>query len=241
MSGTLLVCVKAQVLGVSQGNVFEYNIVVHWSSSSESTPATLLEVNKTKTLTVTVSQVSGPLISTKILTTYQNGTQTTADASSNIVTGEVTGLPFIGANLEKNDLVNPSATEHWYINETITRTYQNETRETNHLIIEDIGTSNDVGAIRNSYEYYFDKSTGVLVQYINEISYGDTNQKTESILLASNVWQVSADPIQNQDNPTNSPSNSPTNSPTILYIVLAVVAILIAAIAITLVLRKKKK
>jgi hypothetical protein len=241
MSGTLLVCVKAQVLGVSQGNVFEYNIIVHWSSSSESTPATLLEVNKTKTLTVTVSQVSGSLISTKILTTYQNGTQTTADASSNVVTGEVTGLPFIGANLAKNDLVNPSATEHWYINETVTRTYQNETRETNHLIIEDISASDDVGAIKNSYEYYFDKSTGVLVQYINEISYGDTTEKTESVLLASNVWQVSADQIQNQDNPTSSPSNSRTNSPTILYIILAVVVILIAVIAIIFVLRKKKK
>ena len=233
MASTILVNVRAEVLGVSQGNVFEYNMIARWNSPSQSAPPELLELNQTKMIKVTVSEVSGSLISTKILTSYQNGTESTADGSCNIGTGECTGLPFIGANLEKNDLVNPSASEHWYVNETVTRTYQDDPRETNHLKIEDTGTSDGVGVVKSTYDYYFDKSTGVLVEYTTELSYNDVSSITESKLLASNVWQVNGDLIQDQTTPTNSPAT--------LYMVVAITAIIIAVIAATVILKKKKK
>ncbi len=233
MASTLLVNVKAGVLGVSQGNVFEYNMIVHWNSPSESAPAELIDLNQTKMIKVTVVEVSGSLISTKISTSYLNGTESTSDGSCNIETGECTGLPFIGANLEKNDLVNPSASESWYVNETVTRTYQDGPRETNHLKIEDNVTLEEVGEVKSTYDYYFDKSTGVLVEYTTELSYIDLTSITESKLLASNVWHVTGDLIQDQD--------IPINSPTTLYIAIAITAIIIAIIAATVILKKKKK
>lgn len=233
MASTLLVNVKAGVLGVSQGDVFEYNMIVHWNSPSESAPAEIIELNQTKMIKVTVVEVSGSLISTKISTSYLNGTESTSDGSCNIETGECIGLPFIGANLEKNDLVNPSASESWYVNETVTRTYQDGPRETNHLKIEDNVTLEEVGEVKSTYDYYFDKSTGVLVEYTTELSYIDLTSITESKLLASNVWHVTGDLIQDQD--------IPINSPTTLYIAIAITAITIAIIAATVILKKKKK
>lgn len=233
MASTILVNVKAGVLGVSQGNVFEYNMVAHWNSPSESAPSELLELNQTKMIKVTVTEVSGSLISTKISTSYLNGTESTSDGSCNIETGECTGPPFIGANLGKNDPVNPSASEPWYVNETVTRTYQDGPRETNHLKIEYNSTSDEVGEVKSTYDYYFDRSTGVLVEYTTELSYSDLTSITESKLLASNVWQVTGDQILDQD--------TPTNSTTTLYTVAAITAIIIAIIAVTVILKKKKK
>jgi hypothetical protein len=239
VAATLMVNAKADVVfGVSQGNVFEYNMIGHWSAS-ESIPVSLLELNQTKTVTITVTKVADSVISTKILTDYKNGTQTTADGSCNIATGECKGLPFVGANLAKNDLVNPSASEAWYINDTSTRTYQNSTRDTNHLRIEDSGTEDPYGVVNSTYDYYFDKTTGVLVAYTTELTYGDVTAVTESSLLASNVWQVGADQIQNQPTPTVTPIDSSPSSPTILYIAAAIVAVVIAVAVVALVLKRR--
>ena len=80
-----------------------------------------MEQNQTEWIRVTVTGVSGSQILTQITTHYQNGTEISSDGSSNIETGEGSGgPPFIGADLGKNGLINPSASEPWYINETVT-------------------------------------------------------------------------------------------------------------------------
>jgi hypothetical protein len=231
MTGTVLVNVRATVSGVSQGNVFEYNMISYWNSPTEATPAEVLEVNQTKTITITVTEVSGSNITTKITTSYLNGTKTTVDGFCNIDTGECVGLPFIGANLNKSDLVDPSAPEPWYVNETLTRTYQNESRETNYLKIEDNGSYEGVGEVTRTYEYYFDRSTGVLVEYTMEVSYGNTTSTTESKLLSSNVWTVDA-AVQLE--------NSTPSSPTTLYIAATAVIIAIIAVAALVVWKRRK-
>ena len=67
-------------IGVSEGDVFEYDMVLHWTSVYTSTPPPeVLELNQTERITVEVTEVSGSLISSLVTTRYKNGTETTAD------------------------------------------------------------------------------------------------------------------------------------------------------------------
>jgi len=191
MTGIKIVQAQTTV-GVSQGDVFEYNIVSHWNSLySDTVPEDLLELNHTEWLRVTITGVSGSQISTRVTTHYRNGTETSSDGFSNIDTGEGSeGPPFIGANLGRNDLVNPSASEPWYINETVTRTYKDGSRETNHLNLEFTGNSSEIGEFSTVYDYYFDKSTGALVEYSREFAYTGVTSTTYSTLISSSVWVI---------------------------------------------------
>ena len=56
--------------------------------------------------------------------------------------------------------------------------------------LEDIGNSPEVGEFSRIYEYYFDKSTGALVEYSFEFSYTGLTSIVRSKLVASNVWVV---------------------------------------------------
>jgi hypothetical protein len=192
MASITMVQAKTAVVGVSQGDVFEYNMVSHWSSLfTDTIPEELLELNQTEWLRVTVTGISGSQISTRVTTHYRNGTEISADGSCNIETGEGSGgPPFIGANLGKNDLVNPSASESWYINETVTRTYKDGPRETNHLNLEYTGNSSEIGEFNTVYDYYFDKNTGVLVEYNSEFSYTGLTSIARSTLTSSSVWVI---------------------------------------------------
>lgn len=230
---TTMLFAQAQVIGVAKDNFFEYNMVAHWNSISTSAPAELLELNQTAVVRVTVNSVSGSVISTKVSTHFVNGTDATVDGSCNIDTGECIGLPFIAANLGKNDLVNPSASEAWYINETISRAYKDGPRETNHLKLQYNDTIQDLGQLIRVYDYYFDKSTGVLVEYTTETSYSDITGVTQSNLLASNVWNVGDNvPVQFGD--------SGAGSPTTLYIAVAATGIIIGVIAVFAVFKRRK-
>jgi hypothetical protein len=183
---------QTQTVGVKQGDVFEYYMSSSFSSTLTSTPpAELVELNQTEWLRVTVTGVSGSQILTQVTTHYRNGTEINSDGSSDIETGEGSGgPPFIGANLSKNDLINPSASEPWYINETVTITYKNGPRETNHLRLERTENSDTVGEYTQINDYYFDKSTGVLVEYTSEFSYTGLTSITQSTLISSNVWVI---------------------------------------------------
>ena len=225
---------QTQTVGVKQGDVFEYDMSTSFSSTLTSTlPAALVELNQTEWIRVTVTEVSGSQISTQVTTHYRNGTETSLDGSSDIETGEGSGgPPFIGVNLGKNDLINPSASEPWYINETVTRTYNDVPRETNHLRLEHTEESDTVGEYTQIREYYFDKSTGVLVEYTSEISFTGQTSITRSKLTSSNVWLVHGDGGTQQD--------AHTDTSTIMYVA-AAAAITIPIVAAAIILKKRKK
>jgi hypothetical protein len=191
---TGMTIVQAQaVVGVSQGDVFEYDMVSYWNPLFTGTPpAELLELNRTEWIRVTVTGVSGSQISTRTTTRYLNGTEISSDGVCDIETGVTEGgPPFIGANLGVSDSVTPSAdSDPWYVNETVTRTYKDGSRETNHLNLEYTGSSADGGDLSSVYDYYFDKSTGVLVEYNTEFSQSELTTITRSKLVSSSVWVV---------------------------------------------------
>ena len=232
IASTIMVNAKAEVVGVSQGNIFKYNINANWNSPLNATaPADFSETNQTAWIRVTVTGVSGSVISTQITTHYRNGTETNSDATCDTETGETSGgPPFIGANLGKNDLINPSASEPWYINETVTRTYQDSTRETNHLRFVYDETSEDIGDYSIIYDYWFDQSTGVLVEYTQEFSYSDATTTTHSELISSNLWLINE----------NSSENSPTNPTTVNVPAVAAIITIVIIIVAAIFLKKRK-
>jgi hypothetical protein len=180
------------VVGVKQGDVFEYDMRSFWTCTFMDTPpADLMELNQTEWLRVTVTEVSGSQIKMQLTTRYRNGTEVNSDEFCDIETGDASGgPPFIGANLGENDLIYPSASEPWFVHYTITRDYVNSQRETNYLKLEDIGNTSEVGEFSRIYEYYFDKSTGALVEYSYDFSYTGLTTIVRSKLIASNVWAI---------------------------------------------------
>jgi len=180
------------VVGVKQGDVFEYSMRSFWTCTFMDTPpADLVELNQTEWIRVTVTEVSGSQIKIQLTTHYRNGTEVNSDEICDIETGEQSGgPPLIGANLGESDLIYPSAAEPWFVHYTIIRDYVNSQRETNYLKLEDIGNSPEVGEFSRIYEYYFDKSTGALVEYSFEFSYTGLTSIVRSKLITSNVWVV---------------------------------------------------
>jgi len=236
IASTIIVHAETSVVGVSQGNIFEYDIVSQaYSDFTDVIPANLIELNQTEWIRITITEVSGSLITNQVTTHYQNGTETNSDSTCNIETGDLKGEgpPFIGANLAKNDLVNPAASEPYYINETTTRNYEDGSRETNHLRLESTEVTEPVGEVTYIYDYYFDKSTGVLVEYNSKFSYTGLESTTRSKLLASNVWLVGEDDELQ-------PTDSPTDSTTTVYAAAAAAAIIISIVAAVLILKKRK-
>lgn len=240
VASTMIVNAETSVVGVSQGDTLEYDIVSQWNSAfTDTVPAELIELNQTEWIRITVTEVSGSLITTQVTTHYQNGTETNTDSTCDIDTGELTGEgpPFIGANLGKNDLVNPAVSEPWYINETVTRNYKDGPRETNHLRLEDTEVSEAVGEFTQIFDYYFDKSTGVLVEYTSEFSYSGLESIARSKLISSNVWLVDeANGLQ----PTDSPNDSTNDSPTTVYAAVAAAAVILSIVAAVIILKKKR-
>ena len=223
---------KAQAsIGVSEGSTFQYDFKAT-SSDSSAVPDSLTGI---KLISVTITGVSDPIISSEIITHYENGSKISAIGTCNVETGEVVGLPFIGGNLQENDFVNPSAEGGLYVNETIARNYKDSSRETNHLKLEYHDTAEDGGVLDRTYEYYFDKSTGVLVEYSTQITFGGTTTNTQSKLIASNVWVVSSEPIQSDN------SNAPSDGTSTLYIAITAIGIIIAVIAVIVLLRKRRR
>lgn len=189
---------QTRTVGVSVGNSFKYGFTVSWSSNDPSAtpPSNLKNVNETQWMQVAVTAVSGTNITGKLTDHFKNGTEIASDGWINIDTGDSVNLTtwFISANLAAGDLMytlspyNTSA-----INETITRTYPNGARDTDHVNSTGVSTS-FFANLSIATNLYWDKSTGVLV----ELSTGESNQTgtytttwSEDVQITdSNVWTV---------------------------------------------------
>jgi hypothetical protein len=227
----MLLEAQALNVGVSLGNTFVYDRTAVFTSDNGGLPSPdLLEINQTSYIQVDITEVNGVVISSNVFTHFKNGTQLGGNVTCNIETGETTGgPPFIESNLGPNSLVNPAASEPWAINETVTRTYKDSTRETNHLRFEFNGTSDYVGEYTSVYDYWFDKSTGACVEYTSEfINYGATTI-VSSKLISTNLWQTSE----------KLPSNSGENN-TLVVPAIAAVIVVVVIVAALVVFRKRR-
>lgn len=170
--------------GVSPGNVFTYDFSVFWSSNNQTAkpPAFLVEENKTETIRITITQVSGLMVLLNITSRFENGTETPpSEDFVNIMSGyslNAFGL-IVSPNLVKDNIAYPYGNVNFTINETATRTYSFGERETAHY------TANSTDLANYTYffkELYFDRKTGVMLEYYTEwVSSNSTNEKTTAL------------------------------------------------------------
>jgi hypothetical protein len=186
---------QTRTVGVSKGDWFKYNVNFNWTSTDPS--ATIpISLNETERTMIAIVGVSGKNVSGQLTTYYKNGTEETVGGYVDIETGEGEKMAMfvVSADLGENDTIYTS--DGWSfakINETIVRTYPDRLRDTNHLNITAEFSSEEVYQSM-SLNYYWDKSTGILVE-LSEVEVIVTyDYVTISSLLSritdSNIWIV---------------------------------------------------
>jgi hypothetical protein len=165
---------------VSPGNVFTYDFSVSWSSTDPDAkpPADLVELNKTKTIRITITEVSGLMVLMNITSRFENGTESTTTGMVNILSGEgIRGFGLIVApNLGADYVVYPYGERAFIINSTGTSTYSFGVRETSHSSMNSTDLEGYVYAFDS---LYFDKETGVMLEwYTEQVSSSSPNEKT---------------------------------------------------------------
>ena len=231
LSTMVLTSVVAQprIVGVNVGDWFEYNdVAVTWSSNDPNAtfPPSgwewLKETNETEWMRLSVEQVSGTNITLQMLTHYRNGTEETSGGDVDIDTGDG-NMTFmaISADLNANDTIYSSPDWSDYkINETISRTYPDGVRNTNHLNMTyeySWNISETQYYYYMSQNFYWDRESGIFVESHFEV----TNQTGEYLttwsslarITDSNVWVI---------------PEFPTWTPTLLILITLAIAIVIS-------------
>ena len=186
------------VSGVTEGDVFTYDVKGLWKSNDPSATIsdTLLQLNMTEWYRVTITEVSDPDVSIHTVWRFTNGTEIEGDGKVNIETGISSGgfWAIYAANLDAGKLTHPKGPDRVTINSTVTREYPSGERETNLLMLTaQFYNINDPSRIYDDYRtIQFDKQTGMLVEFRNDNIY-NRPEMTETILWKltdSNVWTV---------------------------------------------------
>jgi hypothetical protein len=167
-------------LGVSPGSVFTYDFSVSWSSTDPNAkpPADLVELNKTKTILITITKIEGPVVRMNITSRFENGTESEpSEELVNILTGIGNGFGLVIApDLSTDDLVYPAGDRAFTINSTGTSTYSFGVRETSH---SSLNSTDLTGYVYAFDSLFFDKKTGVMLEwYTEQVSSSSPNEKT---------------------------------------------------------------
>jgi hypothetical protein len=179
--------VQAQTItpGVSAGNVFDYHISSYWSTSDsyESIPQNLQEVNQTSHVEIRISDVNTTNVATFSAYYYYNDTYVAGRGNVNLLDGTTYGdfVAIIGANLNKGDLIHPDGSDGLEVLDTSNRNYESGTRETNHVQIVD---NNETAGYVTTIDWYFDKSTGMLVEMI------ERTEATNPTTVYQVTWEI---------------------------------------------------
>ena len=188
---------QTRTVGVSEGDWFKYgDISFDWSSNDPNATISDPEWNETEWMMISIVNVSGTNIAGQKTAHYKNGTEETSGGYVDIDTGdgENATTMIISADLGVNDILYTSGEfSTWKINETVVRTYPGGVRDTNHLNMT-FELSYMEFYQYMSMNYYWDKSTGMIVEMcVEEIHQtGDyvTNASLGFRITESNLWTV---------------------------------------------------
>jgi hypothetical protein len=183
--------VSAQTIlpGVSNGETFDYDYILTWTSADPSAtpPTEYVELNNTQQMQFRIIGVSGSNVTYDFIKHFRNATQTVEARTINIEAGAVS-IPYsfviVGANLTKGQRIYPSG-GYQTITDTVTRSYPSGDRETNVLSGENSEQKTTI---------YYDKIKGITVEYsftIYETINGYSVNSTERLVNTnSDVWTV---------------------------------------------------
>jgi len=191
-------------VGVSVGDTFKYvSTLVMWESDAVAFPPTYLEwlqtYNESDWMEYAVTGIDAENVTFEVTTHWTNGTETVATMEEDITSSQT--MMVIGANLEEGTEVRAAWTEPTWgieyaariLEAPVTREYESGSREANVVIYDQ-----DIFGNIFSYEYLFDKETGIQVYYQNSaIDVMDMSSNTYSYnatleLVETNVadWTV---------------------------------------------------
>jgi hypothetical protein len=125
----------------------------------------LAEFLEGETVTFSIQEISGTNVTGQFDILFANGTQDSQTGSVDVATGEGDLRNWlISADLAANDSLYTLETEE-KINETITRTYQLNPRDTNHLMYAFYATLEEEGDYSNlTVDMFWDQELGVLTE-----------------------------------------------------------------------------
>jgi hypothetical protein len=184
---------QTSLVGVSQGNTFKYNLTFYWNSTNSDVdvPWSLVEQNQTDYFQLTVQTATGTTVQFVTIWRFLNGTEVNGTELAEVGSGSTGSIYAYAANLNASGLLFPASTSLSYrINDTTIRSYSSGFRETNHIAVN----STDIeGKVYSYMSLYFDKQTGILVEYtLTEVDSTTPTQTitTHFVLRESNAWVV---------------------------------------------------
>jgi len=189
--------VSAQTSRLNVGHWAKYSVIASWKSEDPNAtmPTYWKELMNIKWETVTVFRISGTNITILLTTIFKDATQKNdtywGDVTTSVGQDEF-GFRIIAAGLSKGDTVRQSMLS---INYTTSKEFAGENREVNYagLSIKAEGVT--------LYEYYWDRSTGILCASFMTDMFLQEGYVTTTLLqkkiVETNLWQVqtaSSDP-----------------------------------------------
>jgi len=180
--------------GVTPGSVFTYDFFVFWNSTDQNakSPADAVELNKTDTIKLTITQVTGLVVLMNITSRFDNGTENTENGMVNIMSGSsirAFGL-IVSPKLTAHNVVYPYGDYNFTINGTATRTYPFGERETAYYTANSTNTTGYVYVFDNMY---FDRETGVMLEWYTERVAASNSSDTAALLWKIKEFYIAPD------------------------------------------------
>lgn len=202
------VVAQDRLAGVSEGDWFRYGYFVAYCSSNDPNAtfhppglARLRQTNETEWMLWSVQNVSSTAVFLKTVKHYRDGTENTDTGYIDVNLGAgIMVSKVISANLNAGDSVYSHIHSDSKISQTINRTYPGGPRETNFMnrtrrtdVVRMNGETMN-GTLDEIVHWYWDRATGVLVEYSSEIVMHIGNYTSTSStfyrLIESNLWTV---------------------------------------------------
>ena len=189
-------------VGVANGDVFRYSYTCYFNSNDPHavTPADFTWINQTDYFMINVTEVSGSSINFSTMLRSSNGSSYLGVCSMNVATGmpslsgyagppNVNSLYFMSRNVGMMGKMFPSLAMSPTINDTVTMMYAGGSRLTNHF-----STNTTLSGAMTNLDFYYDQTTGMMVQWRQETIQTTGNVQTNSTqmmkLTSSSVWVI---------------------------------------------------
>jgi parallel beta-helix repeat protein len=181
--------------GVKEDDYFNFRIInCDYYTNDPNPPLTYSGGSPPVWYNFTVQKVVNPIITYDAISSSEDGTiQTEFNLTTNIMTESTGFYYFIAANLSQGDTIYSHINAP--INETITRNYLGVSREVNHFsYFEQLSFGEYNYTV--SFNYYWDKATGVILEYNMFQNYLNVNNNYttffnySSIIKETNVFNI---------------------------------------------------
>lgn len=190
---------QTRTVGVNPGQWFKYgDVSFNWSSNDTgaSFPDSMREMNDTLWMQGDVVSVVQTNVTLQMIAHYRNGTEEVSGGWVDVDTGEGDNatIMLISSDLGVNDSIYTSGySSTWRINETVPRMYTFEYRDTNHLNMSS-GYSYMGNSINYSYNLYWDKTTGILMEesvvFTNQTGVYHSEWSLLVKMTETNIWVI---------------------------------------------------